>query len=196
MVKAVVCVYKSGGDYSLEYVRRLGESVKKYSNKPFVCLSDIQKAADLCDLLIPLQNNWPGWWSKLELFIHLKSALYFDLDTVLNGSIQDLCDYPHKFTMLKDFNSRNTRPTSGIMAWNGDYTYLADEFDMSRVSKYSRYGDQAYISDYLKFNPDLFQLLFPVKFASFKWSSVDDKKLADVICYHGKPRPHQTGWIL
>lgn len=198
MVEVVACVYKTGGDYSLEYVKRLRDGVKKNCNRPFVCLSDDFGAKEYCDEYIPLVNGWDGWWSKIELFNNFDSALYFDLDTVINGDIQELCDYDHKFTMLSDFNKKNTRPASGVMAWNGDYRYIYDRFSMNLTKKYSAknnlWGDQGYINDVLDKDPDRFQDIFPSRFASYKWDRPIKKRKASVVCYHGKPRPHETGW--
>lgn len=197
MVDVVACVYKTGGDYSLEYVKRLYDGVRANCDKPFVCLSDDDGAKEYCDEYIPLANGWHGWWSKIELFHHLQSALYFDLDTVIKGNIQNLCDFDHRFTMLSDFNKRNHSPASGVMAWNGDYKSIYDRFDIKIADKYKtrlKWGDQSYISDSLDHDPDRFQELFNNTFASYKWDRPTRKRRASVVCYHGKPRPHETGW--
>src|SRR6185437_8074786 len=56
----VACVLKSGGVYTPEYVERLRSGVGQHlDHYKFVCLSDV----DVPDR-IPLENDWPGWWSK------------------------------------------------------------------------------------------------------------------------------------
>lgn len=196
VVDVIVSVYKTGGDYNLEYVKRLSESVV-HTGLPFVCLSDDKGAAEYGEH-IPLAHNWRGWWSKIELFKSLRSALYFDLDTVIKGDISELVKHSHKFTMLSDLNIKNSNPTSGVMAWNGDYSRIYSSFNPENMTRYDNrrpaLGDQGYIAEYVV--PERFQTIFPDMFTSYKWGTEDQKKKANVICYHGKPRPHETGWAI
>lgn len=199
MVAAVALVYKTGGDYSLEYVDRLTRSCLQFGASHVVCLSDDTAVADICEH-IPLVNDWPGWWSKLELFLHLKSALYFDLDTIVNRSIKPILKYNHTFTMLKGFTKNNHRGASGVMAWNGDYSYIAKTFRKELIPIYSipnvSWGDQDWINDRLQLAPEYFQDLFPKQIVSRKKTNKYHRRFASVICYHGKPRPHSTGWAI
>ena len=57
----VACVYKTGGVYTPEYVRRLKAGVEKHLNWPFewVCLSDDYSVATHA-----LHEGLPGWWSE------------------------------------------------------------------------------------------------------------------------------------
>ena len=82
----IACVLRSGGDFDAEYVERLRDGVAANLSLPhrFVCLSDIEVPCER----VALRHGWPGWWSKLELFEQLKGrVLYFDLDTVIAGSL-------------------------------------------------------------------------------------------------------------
>ena len=86
----VACVLRSGGIYSPEWVRKLRDGVARQFTVPhrFVCLSDVDVSA-ICER-IPLVEDWPGWWSKIELFrsgLFDDTVLYFDLDTVPVGSL-------------------------------------------------------------------------------------------------------------
>lgn len=184
----VCCVLKSGGDYTPEYVERLKEGVDKHlSWHQFICLSDM----DVPDR-IPLENNWPGWWSKLEIFKLTGKVLYFDLDTVINGDLSEIADYPHRFTMLQDFIQPYN--ASGMMAWDGDYSNLYHEFKPGHIEQYKRGGDGEYIRK--RINADTFQNLFPELIASHKMHNLKQRTEARVICYHGHPRPAQTGWSI
>lgn len=190
-------VYKTGGDYSLEYVRRLASSGARHGVKDIVCLSDDPAVSRYCEH-IQLVHGWPGWWSKLELFKHLKSALYVDLDTIINGSLSAMLSHPHRFTMLKDFNGSG-KGASGVMAWNGDYRYLADLFTPDRIPEYSqggiKWGDQDWINDHLSHRPEFLQDLFPGAIVSRKWERNRRARVrASLVCYHGKPRPHECRW--
>ena len=199
----VVCVLKTGGEYSAHYVKKLMDGIKNNLTIEyrFICLSDIE--LDFCETL-PLLNDYPGWWSKLELFRFKDKTLYFDLDTVINGSLDEIASFDHHFTMLQDFQpyGRDLMPGvygSGVMAWQGDFSYLLDEFTTAEILNYNttgKWGDQGWIRDKLNQVPDTFQTLFPAMFASHKWHPKQTRLNASVVCYHGKPRPHETGWIV
>lgn len=181
----VACVYKTGGVYSPEYVKRLKEGVDKHLfGHDFVCLSD----ADVpCDR-IPLENDWAGWWSKIELFRLKGKVLYFDLDTVITGDLTEIAEYPHKFTMLSDFYYPE-KLASGVMAWDGDYSRIYTEYEHG--SQYPGHGDQGYISSKVK--ADRFQDIFGRQIVSRKRPNMRNSN-ERVVCFHGDPRPHTVGW--
>lgn len=193
----VVLVYKTGGEFTREYVYRLVESI---DNQVVVLTDDDQLDHDL---IVPLRHDLPGWWSKLELFgLSPKyKYVYFDLDTVVKGDIDELANLDHRFTMLKGLSGTN-RPASGVMAWHGDYSYLLDEvlkdrsiMDLYTPSKGGKLGDQVYIEEYLGFTPDYFQDMLPDDYiTSYKLSTLEQKQRSAVVCYHGRPRPHETNW--
>jgi hypothetical protein len=89
----VACVYRSGGKYySTRYVERLRAMVERNLSLPhrFVCLTN---ETDVPCRRIPLVTDWPSYWSKIELFrprLFKGPVLYFDLDTVIHGNIDDL----------------------------------------------------------------------------------------------------------
>jgi len=195
----VVCVYKTGGDFDARYVRKLMDSALEHGADDFICLTDDMTLNQFCEV-IPLEYDLPGWWSKLELFkLAGDNYIYFDLDTVIHGDIKPFLEYPHTFTMLRDFNKKANRPASGIMAWSGDYSHLLYDFDKREIDRYTplkggKLGDQAYIADRLGFQPDYVQDLFPELTCSHKWDTLETRQNRPVVCYHGKPRPHETEW--
>lgn len=181
----VVCVLKSGGCYTPEYVERLKKGVDLHlKGHNFVCFSDVDVPCDR----IPLTKNWQGWWSKLEIFTMTGSCLYFDLDTVITGDLRQIAEYPHTFTMLSDFYYPE-KPASGIMAWRGNYQYIMDDYDPNQ--SYPGHGDQGYIAT--KVTPDRFQDLFPRQIVSRKRPQTRNSN-ERVVCFHGNPRPHTVGW--
>jgi hypothetical protein len=103
----VACVLRSGDfrgrHYSIEWAMRLKAMVARNLTVPhqFVCLSDIET---LGIDRIPLQENWPGWWSKIELFgPSLRSArrvFYLDLDVIINGSLDHMVEDPAPMILL------------------------------------------------------------------------------------------------
>jgi hypothetical protein len=181
----VVCVLKSGGCYTPEYVERLKAGVDKHlSGHNFICFSDVDVPCDR----IKLTRNLPGWWSKLEIFKLTGACLYFDLDTVITGDLSEIAEYPHTFTMLSDFYVLD-KPASGVMAWSGDYRYILDDYDHNKT--YSGHGDQGYIAT--KVMPERFQSLFAGQVVSRKVTGTRNPN-ERVVCFHGEPRPHAVNW--
>lgn len=184
----VCCVLRSGGCYTPEYVERLKAGIEQHlTDFNFVCLSDIDVPNRMA-----LVTDWPGWWAKLEIFRLKGRVLYFDLDTVIAGDLAEIANYPHRFTMLRDFIYPD-RLASGVMAWGGDYQFLFDHFHLGLIDRYRRqprYGDGGYIQDQV--DSQAFQDILPGQMLSYKQHP--DRRAARVVCYHGLPRPHQTGW--
>lgn len=192
-------VYKDG--YTADDVLRLRNMVSDHLGEHrFVCFSDVDVPCER----IPLKNGWAGWWSKVELFSEVfdGTVLYFDLDTVIAGDLNELAAFPHRFTMLRDFGSWGV-PNSGLMAWNGDYTKLYTEFAknpeqyMAEYVRAPRLGDQAYISEHQK-PYDLWQDVFPDKIFSYKKHCREKPRPEDarVVCFHGEPKgAGSTGWV-
>lgn len=193
----VSCVLKSGGDFDAEYVERLQEGVKRHFKSPyrFVCLSDCPVPCER----VPLSLNLTGWWSKLELFKLKGKVIYFDLDTVINGDLSPLAKVNDSFAMLSDLNKRSKAMTSGVMVWNGDHSHIMDDIGRVSFDNYRappRWGDQGWIQERVG-NPASIQQRCPDGFiASHKWAKIEERQRASVVCYHGKPRPHETGWAI
>jgi len=107
-----------------------------------------------------------------------------------------------EFRMLRPFNPiRNGRGewASGIMAWHGDFRFLLYDFDQN-FSMYPAAGDQEYIFRALLENGREIKSIQD-------WASVVSYKRhcrngvpkdADIVCFHGKPRPWETSeeWAL
>lgn len=199
----ILCVLKMGGEYNLNYVVKLKNMVARNVTIPyrFICLTDAPLASSICETL-PLQSNLQGWWSKLELFrpglVDCGSIVYFDLDTVLVGNIDYILQLRTNFAALGAWNPVPNRsaPThfgSGMMVWNNseDFSFLLNEFNGERY----RMGDQEYIVKSLMSHnvqyetlQDLVPGIYSYKRNCLRALPVD----ARVVCFHGKPRPHQA----
>jgi hypothetical protein len=205
----VACVLRSGGRYDAEWVARLQRGVERHLTLPhrFVALSDVPVPCER----IPLRHDWPGWWSKLNLFSEFRDGptLYFDLDTVVVGSLDAIAAYPHRFTMAHEFY-RPHLLCSTAMAWNGDYSFIAHAFaddpsgninhyDRALPSTFGRIGDQAWIEDYLdEWPPDTFRDLFGERSVASWKVHVRDHGLVGseaVVAFHGSEKPHQLQHI-
>lgn len=204
----VCCVLKSGGIYDADWVAKLQRGVARHLSLPhrFVCYSDVPVPCER----VPLVHGWPGWWSKLEIFSAVDSdtTLYFDLDTVVTGSLDAIAAFPHRFTMAHEFN-RPELLCSTAMAWSGNWSFIPELF-AERADEYAyhydkvlpnsgRIGDQAFIEDCVT-DADTFRDLFGERsIASYKIHECQEAPPADAaaVAFHGNPKPHEirTGWV-
>jgi len=203
-----VCVLKTGGDYTPEYVYKLRSMIKKNTKRKihFRCLTDSTALKLAPEEVIPLRNNWPGWWSKIELFRHgifpdSRQVVYFDLDTVILKSIDSLFKPFSGFRMLDNFRG-STFLMSGIMTWDCDLSFIYEKLRNKKAPRFSKaggdlIGDQTFIEKTYKSatrkNPIKIQESLSV--ISYKRDFLmNDYKHngAQVICFHGQPRPHEV----
>lgn len=206
----VICVLKSGGDYTLNYVEKLKNMVDRNTTVPyeFVCLTDVNIDKNICRS-IKLTQDRAGWWSKIELFRSdlinkAKQIIYFDLDTIILKNIDDILNFQYNFSTLYPWNERNRRNglcASGIMAWKGgnSFSFIFDQFEGKKIENYPR-GDQEYISEALKDNkkkPEFLQNLFSGIYSYKKNCREQLPKDARIVCFHGKPRLHEieNKWV-
>jgi hypothetical protein len=204
----VASVLRKSPDYDVDYVERLAAGVSSHLTVPhrFVCLSDVPVPVER----IPLEFGLPGWWSKMELFRLPPPVLYFDLDTVIVGSLDGIADHARRsaFTALRDFY-RPDGLGSGMMSWALDVSDLYRAFSESPIrwmDQYGARGDQAFIEDRFR-KPDKWQDVVPGQVVSYKahvrkatrrleTGTGDIPDNARVVCFHGKPRPREIGWQL
>lgn len=196
----VVAVLKSGGVYNEDYVKnlhyRLIANLTNISFR-FVLLTDMKvKYCNGCT--IPLVDDLPGWWSKIELFKLSGPCLYLDLDTTILSDITDLAkevlsQEKDCFYMLEDFNGKEF--ASGIMAWVGDWSTIHTSFDRKDIGIHK--WDQRYISNLLKGKTrvkviqDIQKGIYSYKYHCRGGVPGD----ASIICFHGKPKPHEVGGV-
>ena len=200
----IALVLKTGGEiYDHRYVNALAKSIKANItiDHELVCLTDDATGiSNNVDRIIPLTNDYPTWWSKIELFkpnqFTTKHVFYMDLDTLVVGNIDDIMSYDGDFTGLRDFYSMHSLG-SGIMAWNPSLTNnIYTEFvkkSRSIIVNY-REGDQRWIDEH-KPSLEWIQDIYPNKIVSFKKHCMKNNEInvpdsARIICFHGNPRPH------
>jgi len=211
----VVCVYWQGpfrGDaerYPVWWIEKLERMVAKHLplEHKFVCMSNV---AVPCER-IPLEHDWEGWWSKIELFrpgLFKGKVLFLDLDTVIVGDLAPLFEFDHlPFIGLKAFNPKKTNIVSymgsAILNWNTDgrFDFLYNDFNYP-VHSSEFTGDQDYISKKLydkKIKLHHWQKLV-TGVHSYKRHLRKNRPLRHplrIACFHGDPRPHQLDedWI-
>lgn len=190
----VVCV-KHGSLYGADYVNNLHAAVSRHLSLPhrFVCFTDDWRGLNCQAEELP--RGLSGWWNKLALFRHKlfhHPVLYFDLDTVIVGSLDQIAAYSGPFAILRDFY-RPDGWQSAVMAWNGDHSHLWAKF-LAAGCPGVEGGDQAWIEQQLGFEPDIWQDKLPGQFVSYKVDCfyAPPPDVARVVCFHGLPRPHDV----
>jgi alpha-N-acetylglucosamine transferase len=188
----IYCVLKSGGEYDAAWVRRLRDGVARNLTIPheFICLSDVDVPCER----IPLRHNWPGWWSKIELFKHVERGLYLDLDTVVTGSLDHLAELPNDFAMLRNFHNQDM-VGSGVMWFGKSQKHVYDRFCAKpylhiafheRMAYGPYLGDQAFIWD--SFGRKVEHLPMDT-IKSYKKHCKDGLPTnTSLVCFHGLPK--------
>ncbi len=202
----ILCVLKSGGVYNQDWVEKLWAGVSRHMpvNFRFVCLSDVETGFDR----IPLKHNWPGWWSKIEMFrpgVITGPTLYLDLDTVITGTLEPFIDLPHDFAMLEGFHD-DEMVGSGVMwfkdkAPEGIYERfiqgperIMDHYQNVKQGAYR--GDQAFIFDTLDRKVDM---ISSPALRSYKMHCRNGLPAGtSIVAFHGRPRPTEINppWLL
>jgi hypothetical protein len=211
-VLTVTCVYKPGGGFSNEYVTRLKDAVQKHCTAPFnfVCLTN-QKLPGIETR--PLRRGLRGWWNKLELFETGQFSgpvVYFDLDTLILSNITDILTTPQEFACVSNWKGNGTHISSAIMAWDGrlNLGHIPAGFTPKLIEKYEqgwqRWGDQGYIQDTLGRPWTSLLTQFPGRIVHYKTHCQGNTKEfpgrapkgSSIVCFSGKPRPHELNWKL
>ena len=213
----IVCVLKSGGDFGPEDYKRLRNSLlETQGHGYFYCLiaiTDMKLEREYqSEHVLPLQHDLPGWWSKMEAFGITGPTLFLDLDTVIVGDIEPLAysichESNGRFMMLRRWKKEGWG--SGIMGWNGDWSWMLREFlteekhfmcrrTWEMVGGRDSYrGDQDWISTVIErrknteivaaqdFCPGIYSYKHHVRGKGIP-------KDARIIYFHGRPRPAEV----
>ncbi|MFA6911429.1 MAG: hypothetical protein WCQ59_09940 [Candidatus Cloacimonadaceae bacterium] len=200
----IIFVLKTGQKYDIRHARSIYNEVTNNVKGPykFWCLTD--QAETFGCTRIPLVRNWPGWFSKLELFrpdLGVKGGiLYLDLACIFGHPLElpqwDKVLTPGRLFMWKDPWSSVTPYASGIMAWIGN-TVTAPYTDFLLHPVFTNpsvriWGDQNIINTSMPGKIDDIKAFLDVK--SFKAHHIKDRKEADIIAFHGRPKPWDIDW--
>jgi hypothetical protein len=207
----VICVYKSGGDFTAEHVSALRAGLDRYMpcSFSFWCLTDRPfEVMDVADKVIQLGHDLPGWWSKIELFRPIydvgQTVIYFDLDVMVLKPLDDFINVVTTSgpTMLRSADSigkANDWPSSSIMSWRGNelmeiYTRFFEignviELSQSNPSYAGQRTDQGFIRTIV--NPKKFQDYLPPHYILYKVEYLSNPILfesASILNWTGRPR--------
>lgn len=215
----IVSVLKCGKEFTPKHAQWLH---KQFGELPSVCLTDAENIPGVATA--PLLHNWPGWWSKIELFnpdhpiLGNQDLLYFDIDVVITADLNPFMA-AKEFTMLREFN-HSSRVNSSIMMipvsikkkiWE-QFIINPDKI-MRECQTEDKWGDQGFLGSIVK--PMFWQDLFPGSVVSYKCNIATPSMIgynpelasdtasgkvpdnASVVCFHGSPRPWRTGfgWV-
>lgn len=198
----VLCVLRAGREYGPAQVSALQSSLREHSDARLVCLSDVDVP---CEHVV-LRHDWPGWWSKIELFAYdwKEPVLYVDLDTVFIGNPEPLLRQAQGLTMLARVGMAGD-VGSGVMSWSGDHSrvYRAFKQDPAGVIRKYRttqnWGDQGFIRDTVgRANIDTFPRGAAVSFKAecTRNGNPNTYRLpnrdARILYFHGRPRPWEV----
>jgi hypothetical protein len=196
----VITVLRSGPEWKPEFVYNFKKGLDKNLTRPFnfVCLSDIDLNVDT----VPLLDVGQGFWSKLQLFRpelnFTGPCLYFDLDTIIKGNIDELVNTfeNYNFLMLQD-PWKPEQSGSGMMWWKGDYSKLWNEFITKpekqwhkQYNEHPRFGDQGFIIDRVP-HQQIQQVIANPSWVS-KFSSKTSSESTKVIIFAG---PRRKPWL-
>lgn len=145
----VACVYWKGKfrdrPYTAEWVRRLRNMV---GAKRFVCLTN--STVEGVETL-PLKRDWPGWWSKIELFDpenFTGRVLYLDLDTLIVGDLKEIAEFPQPIAFMPPSQASKgpARYQTSCMVWDAPHgREIFETFEPSVMRRFR--GDQDWIGD-------------------------------------------------
>lgn len=201
-----ICCIRAGDQFSPAYVNNLFDMVRRnladgFEGR-FVCFTDQADALDPGIVVRPLPADLPGWWSKLALFREDifpdgDRVIFFDLDTLITGRLDELAAYDGPFAILRDFYRPNGMQSS-VMLWTaGEQREIWQSYTEAGWPMRDSGGDQAWIERHAcRGKVRFLQTLFPQMFVSYKQIKGPPDKAA-VVVFHGKPRPHEvtTGWV-
>lgn len=203
---SIVCIqtnnYQGCGP---EYVARLRAQVRRNvkTKHRFYCVTDDAASEYPGVRCKPAVHR--GWWEKIRLFkpgmFQEGRVVFLDLDTIIVGNIDDIVAYDGDFATLHDF----WRPMGlgpAVMLWRSGFgEWIYQEWEAAGFPQDDPRGDQAWLENLnqgrMRKEVDILQDLFPGRFVSYKSSCTEEVPAgASVVCFHGKPRPHEVGgWV-
>lgn len=202
-VKTIVLVLRSGKDFTINDVELIAKHINtkwKSEIRPrIICLWD--KATQNYNLgnieFIPITNDHPGTWSRMQLYSPememYRPFLYVDLDTAIIESIENIFDLvkdESKFIVLEDFWEKGQLATGLVWfpansnkikhVWNvWQKEHFTSGKRMDRFLRKYIVADTFWqkLTDTIRdFKPKSKQYLTPLP------------KETNLVCFHGKPR--------
>lgn len=217
----VICIKWGEGYYDHIFVNRLYNMVKRNLKKHelrFYCITEISKGLDKNIIVKPLPvmkcAKEDVKWAYLkeaglcdDNLAGLKGqrVLFFDLDMVITGSLDEMIDYPKgdEFVIINDWNTKGSHiGQASCYSWVvGTLGFVKDYFEKNAKAVCRKFptASQEYLSDQvikkfgkLNFWPEKwclsfkFSVLPPWYFRAFVTPKLP--KTCKVLAFHGHPK--------
>ncbi len=206
--------------FSADDVYRLKAATERQLTVPhnFVCMTN--EPLDQTVETIPIEQKWPGFWCKMELFKVHGPTLYLDLDTVIAGNIDALARgvvalSDEELMMASGFWKQPDAKSSALMGWSGNKAWMTQEFGgVGQREHFYEYSIDGYgfqrgargrqfrscqVYTVHKINQRKQRVVFAQDFQGGMYGYLRDIKGngglpadASIIGFHGRPRPHQV----
>ena len=194
--KALHAFQPGSSEFKPAHVTALQKQVAQWAPwATFECLSDVEIPGVECR---KFTRNWPGWWSKLNLFSpDLKGDLLFlDLDTIILGPLDDIAKID-KLTVLRDFFRDGKKFKEGLGGGvmflpEKDRAQIWDEFTVNPAlsMKLHPRGDQFFFEQFWMHKAARWQDLVPGQINSWKVHCANGVPPdTRILAFHGLPRP-------
>jgi hypothetical protein len=205
--RTVVLVLRSGKDFTIQDVELITHHINskwKYEIKPrIVCLWDkASRAYSLGNIeLIPLTNDYPGTWSRMQLYSPememYRPFLYMDLDTAVISSLENIFDLvkdESQYIPLEDFYQKKQLAT-GLVWFPANSDKIKKVWNSWDISKLIGGRMDYFLRKVII--PDCFWQQLTYSIVDFKPKHREFltilPKGTSLVCFHGKPRiPNAT----
>jgi hypothetical protein len=207
----VACV-RNGTKYSVDYVYKLKAMVERHLGTPhwFVCLTD--RPEELQDVMtVNIERHMlPGWFAKMALFEPTwrrgQRVLYFDLDTVICDSLDELAALDVEFGICANFTKRagfrmlcnygSCVMTIGANELERVWEEFVDECPRW-ISAAGPHGDQWIIEKLVPVATLLQDALRPEFFLGYRDLTDTKPPGCSVVIFAGNQKPHNCNeeWI-
>lgn len=195
----VACVWW-GDQYGVEYVEKLRNMVARNLTIPhdFVCITTHEVPKGVIRMKPPTMAE--GWWQKVglfspELFGPSTRVLYFDLDVIIIGSLDNLASSEDMFCMIENFgpNKGHAAHNSSVMLWypTPKTSEIFTKFSPDVMKEL--HGDQCWI--WRVMGDDIIRDFERYQCVSYKYEKHPQwqhrTNATSVVVFHGQPKPHQ-----
>ncbi len=148
----------------------------------------------------PLRDpqGYRGWWCKLEVFHpaneFLRPCLFIDLDTFVIGDLAPLLAVDDGLWLIKNFYQTEASNSGLFVAPDSDLSdrIWRESEHIDTVTHGRGKGDGDFLASFphSRLTDEFDDIL------SYKVDQLyDDPKNARIVCFHGKPKPHECdGW--
>lgn len=134
----VICVLWEGNfrtrNYTFNWVAKLKRMVARNLTIPheFVCLTNTKSTLpDIIGLhVLPLINEWSGWWSKIEIFrpgLFEGRVLYLDLDMLIIDNIDEFASQKSPFILLDAWGKGTKKTEDGLSIYKYNSSVMSFE---------------------------------------------------------------------